>query len=53
MSKCKHTWSKKESVDSRVLNKWEHKVHECIDEKKVAENEVINVRSMSFVLRSI
>ena len=26
-----------ESVDSRVLNEWEHKVHECIDE--VAEDK--------------
>ena len=31
--KYKHKWSKKESVDSRVLNEWEHKVHECVDEK--------------------
>ena len=26
--KCK--WSKKEGVDIRVLNEWEHKVNECI-----------------------
>ena len=26
--KCK--WSKKEGVDMRVLNEWEHKVNECI-----------------------
>ena len=30
VSACKSKWSKREGVDSRVLNEWEHMVRECI-----------------------
>ena len=52
VSKYKHKWSKKESVDSRALNEWEHKVHECIDEKiRLLKMKHINKRK-KHVLRT-
>ena len=29
----KHKWSKKERVDYRVLNEWEHRVNECVEKR--------------------
>ncbi len=29
----KREWSRKERVDLRVLNEWEHKVNECIEQR--------------------
>ena len=41
----KHKWSKKERVDYRVLNEWEHRVNECVEKRiRLLEAKSINKR---------
>ena len=41
----KHKWSKKERVDYRVLNEWEHRVNECVEKRiRLLEAKNINKR---------
>ena len=47
----KHKWSRNEKVDLRVLNEWEHKVNECIEQRiRLLRRKHIN-RRRQHVLR--